>query len=168
MITPEEVIKLLDLKPHPKEGGYFAETYKCGEEISKTALPERYGSQRSISTAIYYMLTPDTCSIMHRLKSDEIFHFYLGDPVEMLQIMPDGTGSITTLGHNIVNGMKLQVVVQKGIWQGLKLREGGSFALMGTTVAPGFEYVDYETGNREELVKLCPQYTEMIKILTKS
>ncbi len=167
MLTADKIIALLNLKPHPEEGGYFVETYRSSETISEKALPNRYKGVRSFGTAIYYLLTPETFSTMHRLQSDEIFHFYLGAPVEMLQLWPDGSGRILILGTDIMNGMKPQAVIPKGVWQGAKLIKDGKFALLGTTVSPGFEFVDYESGRRDELVKSYPQYREWIIALTK-
>jgi len=167
MLTADKIIALLNLKPHPEEGGYFVETYRSSETISEKALPSRYKGVRSFGTAIYYLLTPETFSAMHRLRSDEIFHFYLGAPVEMLQLWPDGSGRILILGTDIMNGMKPQAVIPKGVWQGSRLLNGGRFALLGATVSPGFEFVDYESGRRDELVKSYPQYREWIIALTK-
>jgi len=104
---------------------------------------------------------------MHRLQSDEIFHFYIRDPVEMLQLFPDGSGKLFILGSDILNGMLPQVVVPQGIWQGTRLLRGGKFALLGTTVSPGFELADYEFGRRDELVKSYPKFRELIIALTK-
>jgi predicted cupin superfamily sugar epimerase len=114
MLTADKIIALLNLKPHPEEGGYFVETYRSSETLSEKALPSRYKGVRSFGTAIYYLLTPETFSTIHRLQSDEIFHFYLGDPVEMLQLWPDGSGRILILGTDIMNGMKPQAVIPKG------------------------------------------------------
>ena len=166
MVRAEEVINLLGLIPHPKEGGYFIETYKSKENISRENLPGRYQSARSFGTAIYYMLIPGTFSPLHRLKSDEIFHFYLGDPVKMLMLFPDGSSEVLTLGQDITKGEKLQVVVPNGVWQGLMLKPDSEFALMGTTVAPAFEYIDYEEGARENLLKEYPDQKELIINLT--
>lgn len=163
----EELIKKLNLKKHPKEGGYFIETYKSQENILNKSLPSRYNDDRSFGTAIYYLLTSSTFSEIHRLKSDEIFHFYLGDPVEMINLLPDGNAERIIIGHDIFKDMHLQVIVPKMIWQGAKLVEGGNFALLGTTVSPGFEYSDYETGNRNELIKIYPDYKDIIIKLTK-
>jgi predicted cupin superfamily sugar epimerase len=104
---------------------------------------------------------------MHRLWSDEIFHFYSGDPVEMLQLSPDGSGRVAILGSDILNGMQPQAVVGRGVWQGARLLKGGKFALLGTTVSPGFEFADYESGHRDELIKSYPQFRELIIALTK-
>ena len=103
---------------------------------------------------------------MHRLQSDEIFHFYLGDPVEMLQLSPDGTGQTVVLGSDLRVGMQPQVVVPRGVWQGSRLVAGGKFALLGCTVAPGFDFADYEHGRRTDLIRLYPQFREKIVALT--
>jgi hypothetical protein len=167
MLTADQIQSILGLEPHPAEGGYFAETYRATETISGPALPGRYAGPRAISTAIYYMLTPQTFSEMHRLASDEVFHFYLGDPVEMLQLHPDGNGELLTLGSDILSGMRPQVVVPAGVWQGARLRPGGAFALLGTTVAPGFEYQDYTSGERAALLEAYPRFAERIVALTR-
>ncbi len=167
MLTADQIIALLNLTPHPKEGGYFRETYRSSETISEKTLPSRYRGMRSFATTIYYLLTPETFSAMHRLQSDEIFHFYLGDPVEMLQLSPDGTGKILMLGFDLLNGMRPQVMVPKGIWQGARILKKGKFALLGTTVSPGFEFADFETGRRDDLIKSHPQFRELIITLTK-
>lgn len=100
MLTAEQLIKLLGPEPHP-EGGSYRETYRSDEIIGKGALPERYSRNRSCGTAIYYLLTPETFSAIHRIKTDEIYHFYLGDPVELVQLLPDGSGCVVTLGNDI-------------------------------------------------------------------
>ena len=166
MVTADQLITLLDLKPHP-EGGYYIETYRSSENISEEALPNRYKGRRCFGTAIYYLLTAQTLSAMHRLRSDEIFHFYSGDPVEMLQLSSDGSGRVAILGSDILNGMQPQVVVDRGVWQGARLLNGGKFALLGATVSPGFEFADYESGHRDELIKSYPQFRELIIALTK-
>jgi uncharacterized protein len=167
-ITPERIISLLHLQPHPAEGGFFAETYRSPDPRPRSDLrppPDR--RRHSLSTAIYYLLTPDTFSALHRLAGDEIFHFYLGDPVEMLQLFPDGTGRVMTMGPDLPGGMRPQVVVPKGVWQGSSLVPGGRFALLGTTMAPGFEFADYEAGTREILQAAYPDFRERIRALTR-
>ena len=165
MLTAEGIIKALKMVPHPVEGGYFAETYRAAGRVPKEALAG-YPGARSLSTAIYYMLTPGTISAMHRVRGDEMFHFYLGDPVEMLELREDGSGDTIVLGQDILSGMKLQHVVRGGVWQGSRLRERGSFALMGTTMAPGFEYEDYVTGKRDELIARYPGFADLIRART--
>ncbi len=167
MPTLEDIVSILHLQPHP-EGGFFAELYRSAETIASEALPERYGGPRSHGTAIYYLLTPETFSAMHRLLSDEIFHFYLGDPVEMLHFYPDGSVATATLGTDLVQGMRPQIVVPRGVWQGARLRPGGRYALMGTTVAPGFDYADFELAERGALLAAYPRHHEMILALTRT
>ena len=157
-MSPEELIAALSLKPHPAEGGHFVETYRASEQIP--------GLTRSVSTAIYYLLTDRTFSAIHRLASDEIFHFYLGDPVEMIQLPPNGHGRVVTLGTDIAAGMRPQVVVPKGIWQGSRLATGGKLALLGCPVAPGFDFADYEAGEREALTRAFPEFADRIVALT--
>ena len=103
---------------------------------------------------------------MHKVASDEIFHFYLGDPVRMLQLDTDGESRTRVLGSDILGGQEPQVLVRRGIWQGSISEPGGTFALFGCTVSPGFEYADYETGRREPLTKLYPKYADLIRRLT--
>ena len=161
-MTAQEVIALLELTPHPVEGGYFRETYRCSDVLPQLVLPRNPGS-RSLGTAIYYLLTPVTVSAMHRLPTDEVFHFYLGDPVEMLQLWPNGEAKSLVLGSDIARGQLVQTVVPGGIWQGSVLKPGGSFALLGATMAPGFDYADYVTGDRDELTRVWPEQAEAIR-----
>jgi uncharacterized protein len=167
MLSAQEILELLKLQALPIEGGYFAETYRSGLVLQKGALPSSYPGDRSVATAIYYLLTPDTFSTLHRLRGDEIFHFYLGDPVEMLELRADGTGVITLLGQDIASGQKLQHVVPAGVWQGSRLVAGGEYALLGTTVSPGFDYEDYETGQRDGLIAQYPKFKDRISALTR-
>lgn len=167
MVSVDQIRQILNLQPHPAEGGFFAETYRSKECIPAGLFPLHHNGVRSVSTAIYYLLTPESCSTMHRLPTDEIFHFYMGDPVEMLQLFPDRSGRVITLGANILDGMRPQVVVPGSTWQGARLRPGGSFALLGTTMAPGFDYADYEAGLRHELLDAYPRFREMIEALTR-
>lgn len=165
-MTAEDLIKVLKLQPHPKEGGFFRETYRADEIVSAAALPSRYSSARSTGTAIYYLLTPNSFSAMHRLASDEIFHLYLGGPVRMLQLHPDGHGQTVLLGSDFAAGQSPQVIVQRGVWQGSILEPSVDFALLGCTVAPGFDYVDYEHGKCDELIAQYPSFAEWIRKLT--
>jgi predicted cupin superfamily sugar epimerase len=166
-MTPEDLIKLLNLQPHPKEGGLFRQTYRAEEAVAADALPSRYGSSRAVGTAIYYLLTPTTFSAVHRLASDEIFHLYLGGPVRMLQLFPDGQGKTVLLGSDLAAGQSPQVIVPRGIWQGSVLEPRVPFALLGCTVAPGFDYADYEDGKRDELIAQYPAYADWIHRLTR-
>ena len=135
----------MGLVPLPGEGGYFRETYRANEVIAADLSP-RYGTDvsRATGTAIYYFLTPETYSALHRLKSDEIYHFYRGDPVELTMIDPSGNAQQVTLGSRFEAGERCQLVVPAGVWQGSRLAPGGQWALLGTTVAPGFVFADCE------------------------
>ncbi len=163
MISLDEIINRLDLQPMPEEGGFYRETYRAEEIIPMQGLPSRYKSSKNFCTAIYYLLTPETRSALHRLPTDEIFHFYLGDSVEMLQLFPDGTSKIVALGSKIELGEQLQVIVPRNVWQGTILKKGGKFALMGVTVAPAFDFSDYEAGDNSLLEK----YPDRKKIIEK-
>lgn len=166
-LTVEELKALLKLKPLAMEGGFFAETYRSIESISLSDLPARYPTAKSFGTAIYFLLTPDTFSALHRLPTDETYHFYMGDPVELLQLRPDGSGILTTLGHDLPNGMRPQVTVPRNTWQGSRLRPGGAYALMGTTMAPGFDESDFEAGRRQVLFEAYPTFHDLILALTR-
>lgn len=164
-MTAEDVIAALKLQPHPVEGGYFRETYRSDATLPQTVLPWNAGP-RSVGTAIYYLLTSTTVSALHRLPTDEVFHFYLGDPVQMLQLWPEGDARTLILGTDVLNGQMPQTVVPGGIWQGSFLLPGGKFALLGATMAPGFDYEDYISGDREELMRVWPDQADLIKKLT--
>jgi len=166
-MTADEVKKILGLMPHPCEGGYYVRTYESGERLAANAFADgRYPGPRYTGTAIYYLLEPDTFSEMHRLKSDEIFHFYAGDAVEMLQLKADGAGMVVRIGDGLAEGERPQVVVPRGVWQGARLAPGGQWALLGCTVSPGFEFEDYETATREELRAGWPEFGELLRALT--
>ncbi|MBV8114366.1 MAG: cupin domain-containing protein [Silvibacterium sp.] len=166
-MTADEIKKLLKLEPHPCEGGWFRQTWRSEEEIPHAALPSRYSAARAAGTCIYYLLEPGTFSEMHRLASDEIFHFYHGDPVEMLQLLPNGSGRTVILGGDFAGGQHPQLIVPKNVWQGSRLLPGGEVALLGCTVSPGFDYADYETGRRTELNRDYPAFAELIELLTR-
>lgn len=165
-LSAQAIIHTLGLEPHPEEGGFFIETHRSAEIYTKETLPERYPGDRCHSTAIYYMLTPQTYSHMHRLKTTEIFHFYAGDPCEMIQLHADGTGETVLLGNDFAAGQRPQVIVPAGSWQGMRLLPGGEYCLMGCTVAPGFEFEDYAHGSRTELLQQFPDFKEQIIRLT--
>jgi predicted cupin superfamily sugar epimerase len=167
MLNAEKIRELLGLRPHPIEGGYFIETYRSEMKIAPSALGLAYPGERMIGTGIFYMLAPETFSAMHKLPGDELFHFYLGDPVEMLMLKPDGASERVVLGQDIANGMRLQHNVPGGWWQGSRLIAGGAYALLGTTMSPGFDYADYVTGEREALIAEYPTERETIAALTR-
>jgi len=153
---------MLKLEPHPIEGGWFRRTYTSNGNVE---LPRGVRAQ---GTAIYYLLEPGTFSEMHVLDSDEIFHFYLGDPVEMLQLHPAGRSALFTLGSDLAAGQQVQLVVPAGVWQGTRLIGNGKVALLGCTVTPGFDFADYRNANCAELVAKWPDQAERIRALTRS
>jgi predicted cupin superfamily sugar epimerase len=159
------IINALGLVPHPKEGGWFRETFRAAETLGAAAFAGRYAGPRAVSTAIYYLLTPTMFSALHRLASDEVFHFYAGDPVEQLRLHPGGRGEIVTIGNNLAAGQRPQVLVPRGVWQGARLVPGGRYALLGCTVAPGFDYADYESANGASLAADYPEFSERIATL---
>ncbi len=161
-MTASQIKALLNLEPHPIEGGSFRQTYVSAGTVD---LPR---GRRTQGTAIYYLLEAGTFSEMHVLASDEIFHFYLGDPVEMLQLHPDGSSELFTLGPDLQAGQHVQLVVPAGVWQGTRLIGNGKLALLGCTVTPGFDYADYRNASYDELVKGWPDQAERIKLLTRS
>jgi len=155
--TLEEIIEHFKLEPLPEEGGFYRETYRSKEMINEG---------KSIKTSIYYLVTPTSFSALHRLKQDEIFHFYAGDPVEMLQLKPNGDSEVVKIGNNFKENEKPQVIVPKGIWQGTKLVEGGSWALLGTTCSPAFDFKDFTIGQKEDLIQKYYSQKQMIQKLT--
>lgn len=168
MLTSEKLIEILCLQPLPLEGGYYRETYRSADTLPAVVLPARYAKDKSAGTAIFYLLTPDTFSALHRLATDEVFHFYLGHPVRMLQLLPDGSGRTVTLGPDVLAGQQPQVVVPRGVWQGSFLEPGGALALLGTTMAPGFDFADYEAGKRDVLCSRYPKFIDLIQRLTQA
>ncbi len=161
-MTADEIKALLHLEPHPTEGGYFRRTYNSEESV------ELRRGIRPQGTAIYYLLEAGTFSEMHVLESDEIFHFYLGDPVEMLQLYPDGSSGVFILGPDLAAGQCVQIVVPAGVWQGSRLMGEGMVALLGCTVTPGFDFADYRNASYAELAAKWPVQTERIRALTRS
>lgn len=161
-MTASEIKALLKLEPHPIEGGSFRRTYTSAGTVD---LPR---GTRHQGTAIYYLLEPGTFSEMHVLDSDEIFHFYLGDPVEMLQLYPDGSTAVFILGPDLQAGQQVQLVVSAGVWQGTRLIGNGKVALLGCTVTPGFDFADYRNASYAELAEKWPSEAWRIKALTRS
>ena len=168
--SADDVIRWLDLVPLPEEGGFYRETYRSAMVFRQAALPAAYDGDRNASTAIYYLVTPEEFSALHRLPTDEVFHFYAGDPVEMLQVSSTGPAARLVLGSDLANGQRPQVVAPGGVWQGTRVVPGGQWALLGCTVAPGFEFRDFSTpsaGEVAELERLHPQFAELIVGLTR-
>lgn len=168
-ITPAQIIEKLHLAPLPDEGGRYIQTYISDIVMKKEHLADRYNGDRAISTQIYFLLTDeqDDFSALHRLLSDEVYHFYLGDPVELLMLHPDGRSEVVILGQDILHDQKVQHVVPRGIWQGSHIKPGGKFALLGTTMSPAFDVADFQLGDRLELKKEYPNQKDLITKLTR-
>lgn len=164
-VTANDLIKIYDLQPHP-EGGFFRETYRDDSVIPKQGLPEKFNGPRHFSTAIYFLLPAGAKSSLHRILSDEVWHFYLGDPLTVVEI--DSTGKVikTILGRDVLRGQKVQHVVMAGHWFGAYPNDGGTFSFVGCTVAPGFDFADFEMAKREDLLKVFPHAREVIERLT--
>ena len=160
-MTADDIKTLLSLAPHPVEGGFYRRTYTSPGTVD---LPRGVRAQ---GTAIYYLLEQGTFSELHVLNSDEIFHFYLGDPVEMLQLRPDGSSTVLTLGPDLAAGQHVQVVVPAGVWQGTRLIGNGKVALLGCTVTPGFDFADYRNATYADLARQWPDQSHRIRALTR-
>jgi len=158
-------IQKLNLQKHP-EGGYYRETYRSNEMIKKDCLPNRYNGDRSLYTSIYFLLTGNEFSALHRIKSDEIWHFYYGSSVTLYRIDPDGMLFKTKIGDDLENGELFQTYIKAGHWFGAKVSDPSAFTLLGCTVAPGFDFADFELGTRKDLVKAYPRHREIIDQLT--
>lgn len=165
-MTADNLIEYLGLVQHP-EGGWFRETYCSQEQIQADALPQRFGGKRAFSTAIYFMLKSGGISALHRIKSDEIWHFYSGIQLLIHIISPDGSYSKVILGGDLASGQQFQYVVSAGCWFGAE-PVGTGYVLVGCTVAPGFDFADFELARREELMLRYPQHVELITLLTRA
>lgn len=156
-------IEQLGLEPHP-EGGYYRQTYQSGEMTG--GLPERYAGPRAFSTAIYFLLEHPHFSAFHRIASDELWHFYAGSALKVWMISPQGTLSTLELGPDPSQGQSFQGVVPAGYWFASALETPGGYALVGCTVAPGFDFADFELARREELAAIYPQHRSLIERLS--
>jgi predicted cupin superfamily sugar epimerase len=164
-VTAEALIRLFGMKPHP-EGGYYEETYRARGTIPKSALKDGHAGDRSYSTAIFYLLPKGARSRLHRLGSDEMFHFYLGGPLILVKISSKGKIEKVRLGHDVLSGCVLQHVIPAGTWFGAYPARGSDFSLIGCTVAPGFDFADFEVGDREKLLRRYPRAASVIRKLT--
>lgn len=158
-------IEKLQLQPHP-EGGYYRETYRAGQRVLGCC-PHEHEGPRSVATAIYFLLPGNQFSALHRLRSDEMWHFYTGSPLTIHIIDPQGNLSQVRLGTNPENGESFQAVVKAGCWFGATVDDPDGYALVGCTVSPGFEFEDFELGERQHLIERYPQHRELIQRLTR-
>jgi predicted cupin superfamily sugar epimerase len=159
-------IDKLQLEPHP-EGGYFRLSYRSEVEIPREALPARFSGARAVSRAIYFLLERKNFSAFHRLRSDEVWHFYAGEPLVVHVIEPEGNYSRILLGRDPGAGQVLQAVVRAGSWFASHVADWKPFSLVGCTVAPGFDFEDFEMGKREELIARYPWHRELVERLTR-
>ena len=166
MQEAKSLIRDLDLQAHP-EGGYFREVYRSREIISKTALDVGYSGDRNICTSIYFLLTSDTFSAFHRIRQDEIWHYYSGSAVRVYMIDEQGKYGYLDIGPDLSAGQTFQAVIPAGSWFGAKVKDPDSYVLVGCTVSPGFDFVDFELAKREELIQKYPQHKEIIDQLTR-
>ena len=165
-MTPQTLISHYQLQPHP-EGGWYAQSYRSTEIISASALPDRFGGDRVFSTAIYFLLEQGNFSAFHRIKSDECWHFYQGDPLEIFIIAPDGQLTIVTLGQDSSRGQLFQFVVPANCWFASRPAKESSFCFVGCTVAPGFDFADFELAVSGELCSQYPAQTDLIRELCR-
>jgi predicted cupin superfamily sugar epimerase len=161
----EELISLLGLTQHP-EGGWFRETYRAAETLPAAALPDRFGGDRSFSTAIYFLLAKGDTSAFHRIKSDELWHFHAGTTLTIHIFSPAGEYHSCRLGSELAAGDSFQVIVPARCWFGAEVTGAGEFTLTGCTVAPGFDFADFEMAERQSLLAQFPAHGELIRRLT--
>ena len=165
MKDAEYWIEKLKLLPHP-EGGFYKETYRSDEIINRNHLPQRFNGHRNISTSIFYLIQNGQFSKLHRIKSDEMWHFYDGCGLIIYSIDKNGKLTENKLGINTEEGECPQVLIKAGDWFGAKVSKQDSYCLSGCTVSPGFHFEDFEMGNREELINLFPEHKSIINDLT--
>jgi predicted cupin superfamily sugar epimerase len=166
MLNAAQLIQQYNLQPHP-EGGWYKETYKSHELIPADALPKRFGGNRVFSTAIYFLLEHGNFSAFHRIKSDECWHFYAGDPLRVYVLQPNGHLDSINLGNDIFQGQQFQYIVPANCWFASRPLPGSSFCFVGCTVAPGFDFADFEMADAASLIVKYPQYQNIIKELCR-
>ena len=163
--TAQSYIQSLQMQPHP-EGGFFRESYRSEQTMEVTA-PGGGTQQRNVCTAIYFLLEAGNFSAFHRITSDEIWHFYAGQALEVLELLPSGELRCTRLGPDILRGELPQYVVPANTWFASRVADGGTFSLVGCTVAPGFDFADFQLARRQELLEIFPQHRQIITELTR-
>jgi uncharacterized protein len=157
-------ISHLGLLPHP-EGGYYKEVYRSSEIVSSSALPDRFEGDRNLSTAIYFLLRSEDRSVFHRLKSDELWHFYQGSTL-LIYVLQQNELKIIKLGSDLEKGELLQVAIPANCWFGALVEKPNSFSLCGCTVTPGFDFKDFEMASQADLLYAYPEQSEIILRLT--
>ncbi len=164
--TVAELVERFQLLPHP-EGGYYRENYRSEETISQNALPQRFSGGRQFSTAIYFLLEQGNFSAFHRIQSDECWHFYAGQTLHVHVIHPNGQYELLKLGNDLSMGESFQAVVPACSWFSSETAEGGAFSFVGCTVAPGFDFADFELAKAEKLIQQFPSMEILIRRLCR-
>jgi predicted cupin superfamily sugar epimerase len=166
----QRLIQHFKMEKIPAEGPWFTSTYRSQDVLDASGLPGRYSGSRVAGTAIYAVQTKEDFSAIHKLATDEIWHFYGGDPREMLLLYPDGHGELAVIGPDVFKGQRSQFVVPRDVWQGSMPTGSGSegYSFFGNTLAPGFEFDDFEMGYRDELQAKFPRFAEQIAQLTRA
>lgn len=160
-------VEKYNLVPHP-EGGFYAETYRSCDKIAKAALPAGFTGARSFSTGIYFLLESSNFSAFHKIRSDEMWHFYQGEALEIFVIYPDaGQLEVIRLGNDPDKGETFQAVVPAHTWFASRPASGSEYALVGCTVSPGFDFEDFEMADRDTLKASFPQHQKLIEELTR-
>lgn len=165
MTTSKDFVRLLEMDSHV-EGGYYKETYRSNLIIPSESLPNRFNGDRSASTHIYFLLEFGQCSKLHRIASDEHWHFYAGQTLEVYEIKQNGTLLVHKLGNRLDKGEQFHTVIESGSWFGSRCMVPHSFSLVGCTVAPGFDFQDFKMGDRDEMLKEFPHLESIILELT--
>ena len=164
MGTVKQLIKQYNLQPHP-EGGWYKETYRSNELVAASALPERFGGKRPFSTAIYFLLEQENFSAFHKIKSDECWHFYAGDPLQVFVLQKNGLLDVITLGTG--KDQLFQYVVPAECWFASRPAPGSNYCFVGCTVSPGFDFADFELADAAALCLQYPPYEKIIKELCR-
>lgn len=165
-MTVAILVKELDLLPHP-EGGFYKETYRSEGKIAQSCLPPEFKGERNMATGIYFLIEKGNFSALHKIKSDETWHFYYGDALEVIEINEQGILTLTKIGSNLLKGETFQYTVKANTWFGSRVSGNGNFSLVGCTVYPGFDFNDFELANRQDLTQLFPQHNQLISELTR-
>jgi len=164
-LTSKQIIELLDLKKH-STCGFVSETYRSKQQIPKEALPPGYDGPRALGSVLYFMVTPEAQIVLHRIRADQMYHHYLGDPLEVLLLYPDGTGRVTVMGSDLEREMRPQLFIPGSTFHTSRLPPGGSYSLLGTSEWGGVEPSDVEIGNPEKLIRTYPAFAEQIRSFT--
>jgi predicted cupin superfamily sugar epimerase len=166
MLKVTQLVQQFKMLPHP-EGGFYKENYRSQELINQEALPARFAGSRNFSTAIYFLLEQGNFSAFHKIQSDECWHFYAGNTLQVFIIHLNGQLEVINLGSNIAAGETFQHVVPAGCWFASRPAPNTDFSFVGCTVAPGFDFADFELAKASELSQLYPAHEAIIQSLCR-